>query len=344
MDENISKKEDGLVSPPKESVSNEPEIIRPIRTLEDDIAEAVREGKGSILGVALAEQKRKDGSTQYILEKKSSNIYMVLGTIFILASVGLGGYFLYQRYTVAKEFVGSTQGLSYIHPFLQSDKTDQIDLSEILPKNGITKSFLYSIGGSDLSSNTLRIILPVLSGSTPTLATLKDILPRLAPNMPDSLKRTLGADYAFGIYSGDIAAPFIVLKTNSYENAFAGMLSWENYIPDDLFTFMGIIPSTNSAPIVVKPPRTVAVEISTSSSTTTSTTTPAVTEVPVINTPAPDDIDITKFVDRTIKNKDVRVLQDRNGKIFFIYGFSDSRTIIITTSPESYFEIIDKLK
>ena len=37
-----------------------------------------------------------------------------------------------------------------------------------------------------------------------------------------------------GVYSWNGNQPFIILKTDSYENAFAGMLSWEKNIAGDL--------------------------------------------------------------------------------------------------------------
>jgi hypothetical protein len=76
-------------------------------------------------------------------------------------------------------------------------------------------------------------------------------------------------------------------------------------------------------------------ELSTTTATTTATTT----------TSAPEPTrDVKAFVDRTIKNKDVRVIQDLDGKIYFMYGFVNRNTILFTTTPESYFEIISRLK
>lgn len=44
------------VNPSEQTLEHSP---RAIRTFEEDIADAMRDGKGSVLGIALAEQKRK---------------------------------------------------------------------------------------------------------------------------------------------------------------------------------------------------------------------------------------------------------------------------------------------
>jgi hypothetical protein len=204
---------------------------------------------------------------------------------------------------------------------------------------------LYKLGGSDLSTQTISVAIPTITvvgeaGEIVRMAETKDIMPRLARNAPSLLTRSLATSTVLGVYAGDIAEPFIILKTNSYEGAFSGMLDWEDFMSDDLFTFMGIIlPNGEVAPIKEAP--VVQIE-STASSSATSTASSSTPQPPLA--PAIDPRDISKFLDRTIKNKDMRVIQDDTGKIYLLYGFANRNTIIITTSVESFFAVSSRLR
>ena len=70
-----------------------------IRTFEEDIAGAVRDGKGSVLGIALAEQKRKDAQNEFVAEKKSGSFIILIGVLFIMLALGLLGFVGYSVYS-----------------------------------------------------------------------------------------------------------------------------------------------------------------------------------------------------------------------------------------------------
>jgi hypothetical protein len=318
---------------------------RALRTFEDDIADAVRDGKGSALNIALAEQKRKDTAVEYVIRKKSNKLYIFFGILLFIVSFGVIGYIVYEKYgsQVLPDVLRGTA--SIVHPSIRADKTTPIDLNTLLPKNGINQSLLYKLGGSDLSTQTISVAIPTITvvgeaGEIVRMAETKDIMPRLARNAPSLLTRSLATSTVLGVYAGDIAEPFIILKTNSYEGAFSGMLDWEDFMSDDLFTFMGIIlPNGEVAPIKEAP--VVQIE-STASSSATSTASSSTPQPPLA--PAIDPRDISKFLDRTIKNKDMRVIQDDTGKIYLLYGFANRNTIIITTSVESFFAVSSRLR
>jgi len=49
------------------------------------------------------------------------------------------------------------------------------------------------------------------------------------------------------------------------------------------------------------------------------------------------------FQDKIIKNHDTRILYDQNGQIDILYSFLDKETIIITSSMETFEEILERL-
>jgi hypothetical protein len=161
------------------------------------------------------------------------------------------------------------------------------------------------------------------------------------------------------MYQGDKLEPFLLLKTDSFENAFAGMLTWEKFMSDDIYTFMGVeIPKQekkiNEFGVEIDGPGDLSIETITSTTTGTTTTDAVAENQPTEDrNPVPESVepktaqptrDIHLFIDRTIRNRDVRVIQDNDGKIYFVYGFPKSGAILITTSIESYFEVLGRLK
>jgi hypothetical protein len=48
------------------------------------------------------------------------------------------------------------------------------------------------------------------------------------------------------------------------------------------------------------------------------------------------------FQDTTIRNIDVRTLLDKDGKTILLYGFVNQNTVIITTTQETFAEIMTR--
>lgn len=334
-DELIEKK---AATPSEQTLEHAP---RALRTFEEDIADAMRDGKGSVLTVALAEQKRKSDSVTFAVEKTSNIWLIVFGVMFLLAALSVLGYIGYTKYIDKISLSKNPEQNSIIGTnILSADKVIKVDINKLLPKNGITQSLIYASGGSDISTRSIQLVVATILDieKNALLADNKILLPRIAPHAPAILSRSLSGNILFGIYSGDTATPFIVLRSSSYEGVFSGLLEWEEFMSDDLFTFMGVsLPnSTQSAETV---PSSGLINVASSSASSSSA---IVTEAsPGIK---PSVRDINKFVDRTIKNKDVRVLQDDTGRIYFIYGFANPDTVIMTTSVESFFEISSRLR
>ncbi len=48
------------------------------------------------------------------------------------------------------------------------------------------------------------------------------------------------------------------------------------------------------------------------------------------------------FIDKAIKNKDLRELVDQNGKVVLLYSFIDKNTLVITQTVEVFNAILAK--
>ena len=125
---------------------------------------------------------------------------------------------------------------------------------------------------------------------------------------PDTLVRSLETDFVFGLHALNQNQPFLIFKTNYYQNAYAGMLSWETTLQDDL------------GPLFITPE-------------------------PVVEASSTDQaLRLSEnFEDIVVKNRDTRALRNRNGKIIFLYSFPDKNTIILTTNADTLEKIATRL-
>ena len=128
--------------------------------------------------------------------------------------------------------------------------------------------------------------------------------------MPNSLLRSLTPEFMLGLHYWNGNQPFLILKTDSYGTAFAGMLEWEKNMKTDL-RILFFLSNRQSNKIA--------------SST--------------------DDVFANEkdFEDVVVKNKDARAIRDADGGIFLIYDLHDKDTVIITTNTTTLTELSDRL-
>ena len=139
--------------------------------------------------------------------------------------------------------------------------------------------------------------------------TVESLFNVLAPNAKEALTRSFDTAYMLGLYKTDHNDVFLILKPTFYENAFAGMLTWEKYMHGDLSPFFGIASKNTDSEHVG-----------------TSTT-----------------VRKNSFEDSVIENKDTRIMVDQNGNITLLYSFVDRNTLIIANSREVFLEIFKRL-
>lgn len=120
-----------------------------------------------------------------------------------------------------------------------------------------------------------------------------EIMSFLAPQAPGSFTRSV-TNISFGAYDNQ---PFIVMRVNNFDNAFSGMLSWEQTMSTDLAPLFGPVVLESFDP-----------QARTSSQTRSAF-----------------------FRDVVASNLSGRLLADENGDDRIIYTFVDKQTIVITT-------------
>lgn len=225
--------------PPKPEASDAI-TIQPLRTYEQDIRNAVVKQNVSVVQMALAQSKKNEVQEE-IIENSSptskKNLIIIGASLFlILLGVGAGGYALY--YVAQNQTPGNTT-IEQIGNDISADTSARIllkgpnkrELSVALinlekqPYDKIIQTILLQGKDSQNADGSVNI------NSTSTLSTV-DFLSVLESRIPPSLARSLDSNYTIGLYGPD-RIPFIILKTRSYDTAYAGTFDWEPYMKDD---------------------------------------------------------------------------------------------------------------
>jgi hypothetical protein len=142
--------------------------------------------------------------------------------------------------------------------------------------------------------------------------------------IPDILLRSLGQPTMVGIYTPprDTKSVFAVVTTEFFQNTFAGMLQWESVMADDL-------------KFLLFPDSVRGVANTTSQASTSTSTSESVKPLLTIR---------GKFVDRIIKNRDVREFISDDGRVLFLYSFVDNNKLVITDKEATLAEILTRLE
>jgi len=208
------------------------EEVRRIRTYGDDMAESIQKGGVSATHIVAAEQDRSSRRLQFEFEekipfwKKRSVVISFTGIILIVLVV--------TSFYLLKPSATPTPPPNTLAHIFTPDYQKEIvvagfDASKL--KNTLAEE---RKSASIPVSSILSLDLLEKSGVDKKAITTEYFLKTLSTNIPSSLTRALDETFMAGLYAYNGNQPFLVFKVNSYANAFAGMLKWEQYLTNDL--------------------------------------------------------------------------------------------------------------
>jgi hypothetical protein len=325
-----------------------------LRTLEGDIQEAIQERNASTASMVMAEQAKTATAISQPQKQRPSNfnkkIFIILVSI-ILVILGLGGaYYLYLQSPLAPS-AGAVQKPSAIPSIVSTDAQKTLDLTGLTSgaARAATEKAISNVAASD---GSILQIIPVEKGSDGSVGIINasDFISLLNLPAPDVLSRSLNNQWMLGTYNDNgTASPFMILTDNFFQNAYAGMISWENTMPDDFVNIFGYTNKVNNqqvASVRALSTSTLLTSSSSSSATTSSaTSTLSTSTLPVYALPPASYFNIQgSWRDGVIENKDVRAFYRPDGTMLILYSFVDNNTIIITASENALAEIINRLE
>ncbi len=214
-----------------------------IRTLRSDVADAVQKDNISAFKIALAEQKRGDAENQIEQGRSPANkrniILLSLSLLCILIACGVGGY-LYYQYTLKiapKEVVIAKN-------IITVNQTQNISFSGFSNKEviqNINNTRERFIGQNQGKKQIFQIVPTMPQNGVETKISLASFFEFFEMSPPSVLTRNIN-DYIFGYsLNASTSVPFLILKTDTYEQIFASMLTWEATIPKQFSSLFGPI-------------------------------------------------------------------------------------------------------
>ncbi|HEY4511519.1 MAG TPA: hypothetical protein VJH55_01630 [Candidatus Paceibacterota bacterium] len=312
---------ESLVQPPTKVPAAEPTpepiapnpfvYLRPLRTFEGDVADAVKNKNASVVKIAVAESVKKQKS-QETLEPPTPVFKNLAIFLMSLLMVGGGGYLVYTFYYVPKTVAPATREFA-VESLVVPDTQKEFPVSAA-NAGTIGQAILDTKTGMNKTLHAVtELYFTQTQNSVKSLIESSIFVNLLSPNIPSPFVRSLSPRFMFGFHEFNGTHPFLILKTTFYQSAFAGMLKWEETVADDLNTLF-IRPSLIANTEAGKPSTTA------------------------------DFLRRSKpFVDVVIKNKDVRMLTDEYEHPILLYTFADKDTIILTTNEFTLKEILDRM-
>ena len=292
--------------------------VSPLQTYRGDIEQVVQEGKGvSVVSIAAAEAERRGkmpliNKTPEEIKASLKNWSMIAaGVALVLLAAG----------ALAVVFVRQTTVLNIAEkppaPFIFVDevvpvmvKTGQGEKGNIMSSlQTARRSVKLSVGLIEWLYLTKQ---PQQEGAAPVQAGITELLQTIAPQIPPELMRTIEPTYLIGIHSFEENQPFLLLRVDSYETAYAGMLLWERTLQKDMLPFF----SRNPSPKL-------------QGAASPASTTPQLLQ--------------TSFVDKVVENRDTRAYLNDAGDVLLLWTVLGRNIILITTNEYTLREVISRL-
>jgi hypothetical protein len=247
----------------KQSSAGDINKIQNIKTYSSDMAEAVRQNQGSVIKIALAEQNKRE---QENINKRASvtnksKVFLVIGGVILIIGAIAGSYYLLQKNNTTNVQTPKTTVESIIssdiNSFISTDKaTNKTDLINLLDSEKSKQ---------EKSGSIKSIFLTKQKDGQTALLPFNEFLSLADFTAPNALIRSLSDSYMIGIYTqndsiADASSDsnknksnlFFIFKTKDYNNTYAGMLTWEKTMLDDMFPIFHIDVSGDNSQIFEK--------------------------------------------------------------------------------------------
>lgn len=279
--------------------------IRRLRTYKEDVAEALKKEKTTVVKMVLDEERRKEGMAASAAPSSKKNAILAWLSIILLV-FGAGTMAAIYVFRKTDEASVNQSGGVKIASLVFAESEKKISITDT-PSERLAKLIKLEVLGADLRLDTVENLRFTEAGAVlsqkgepiETEINAARLWSALSIDLPPVLLRSLSDEFMFGVHAWNGNQAFIILKNNFYENAFAGMLKWEESIAKDL---LPIITNRPIEPFYGKP-----------------------------------------FQDLVIKNRDIRGLTDENGEPVLMYTFVNRETIVIATHKDTLNEVVSRV-
>lgn len=216
--------------------------VKAIRTYQSDVAESVKENKTSVAHMVIAEEARKRRLSEFDSPGSKRNITFVFLGLALIAMGGFTALFIYNKEQRARTAIQGAQNQSLI--FAENHRSLSVTG---LGSDALAKAIGTKVRNANNKLDTIEnISFSEKEGAVEVPVTTERFFFFLDTRIPSALLRSLDPVFMFGIHTFNGNRPFLIFQTNYYENSFAGMLGWEQYMARDLFPIFSIQESPTS--------------------------------------------------------------------------------------------------
>lgn len=235
---------------------------------------------------------------------------LTIASLILISGGIFAGYFLFARFESTKE-------IPIVTP---------ITIQSIIPHDGQKAIAVDGQTGEQILTTIYAEIgratvapgknWELLLNEGVTSLSASQFIDKLETNMPAVIKRSLIDRFMLGIYGEKEGqkTTFVALSTDFFQNAFAGMLMWEeDALADDLALLLNFKNKARRDDF----------------STTT----------------ASEYFNIRgTYSDRIIKNRDVREFRSPDGQLLFLYSFINKETLLLTTTESAFIALVERIE
>jgi len=216
--------------------------IKALRTYQGDVAEALKKQKTSVIQMVLAEHDRKEKNREALSPTSKKNLPLVAVSIFfvVLSILLIGGGGLY--YAAKQKNISGAPKAVEVPSLVFAETKKGIEITG-LSRDRIINEVSAEITGANLRLDFIEHIYFAerLDPSAPRdennalrLVGTDTFLRAIESKMPNTLSRSLEPLFMLGTHAFNGTEAFLILKTSFFENAFAGMLRWEEFMAREL--------------------------------------------------------------------------------------------------------------
>ena len=289
-----------------------------VRTFKSDLQSIMQQDKLSLTKIVAIESDRQKYNPKKNPKKKSDSKYSLMAMIVlflaIVMTVSLIAYAVYMQSQSEKGGNGGVIDPTKLNA-LESLHNSLFFVEEKMRIDITRKGRMYVLRVLQAARDSDRVsaglgnivefelVERVPKGYIRTSA--EKFLKILYPEVPSTFVDALRPNYALGIFVEDSGRkPFVVFNVDSYQYAFAAMLEWEKDMEKDAGIFL--------------------------------------------DTYYKGEYDLnydgkSHFKDAVLKNYDVRVLYNKDGKVRIVYGFVGRDMLIMAGSAKTFLELASRI-
>lgn len=225
------EKKSGEIVQKIEEVKSQSIVASPIRTLKADMENLIKTNNISLVSIAIKEEeKRKRELESKNIGSKTNLTLIIVSTLLILGAIAIGVYLYLNKNGMLPSIPDIiSPGRNQPKGIIPTEKTKEVDITGKLSDEVISRVIRDEIRYPEdlLVGNTENLLLTKkVEGKTHYL-TLPEFFTVIQANPPGELARSLSPEFMFVALSSTENSGFIIMTTESYNSAFAGLLAWE---------------------------------------------------------------------------------------------------------------------